>query len=100
MTRAECIWCGDPEGTTKNGLLWIHRRCFEEITDCCGDIKAAVEFAKGERPRVLANGDNQGHEAIEKYLICMQEFRQKYTNTVALIKKLQSNESHEKVKQP
>jgi len=91
MVRAECIWCGDPQGTTKNGLLWIHRKCFEEITDCCSDIKAAVEFAKGERPRVLANGDKQGYEAIEQFLVEMQAFRKKYACTVALIKKLQNN---------
>lgn len=95
MVRAECIWCGDPEGTTKSGLLWIHRKCFEEITDRNSDIEAAVEFAKGERPRVLANGDKQGHEAIERFLVEMQEFRQKYVNTVALIKKL-SNVSEKK----
>lgn len=91
MVRAECIWCGDPEGTTKNGLLWIHRKCFEEITDRNNDIEAAIEFAKGERPRVKANGDKQGHEALEKFLIEMQEFRQKYDSTVLLIKKLQNN---------
>lgn len=88
MTRAECIWCGYPEGTTKSGLLWIHRKCFEEITDCCGDIKVAIEFAKGERPRIKANGDREGYEALEKYLIEMQAFRQKFTRTVALIQKL------------
>jgi hypothetical protein len=88
MVRAECIWCGDPDGTTKHGLLWIHRTCFEEITDCCQDIKAVVEFAKGERPRILANGDKEGYEALEKYLIEMQAFRQRYDNVAALLKKL------------
>jgi hypothetical protein len=88
MVRAECIWCGDPTSTPKHGLLWIHRKCFEEITDCCGDIKAAMEFVRGERPRVLANGDKKGHEAIEKYLIEMQDFRQRWTHVEALIKKL------------
>jgi hypothetical protein len=95
MVRAECIWCGDPEGTTKHGLLWIHRHCFEEISDRNSDIKAAIEFAKGERPRVLANGDKQGYEAIEQFLVEMQVFRKKYAGTVALIKKLQNNPKEE-----
>lgn len=88
MVKAECIWCEDPVSTPKHGLLWIHRKCFQEITDCCCDIKVAIEFARGERPRIKANGDKEGYEALEKFLVEMQSFRAKWERAEALIKKL------------
>ncbi len=91
MPKAECWWCGDPQSIAKHGMIYLHQKCFDEITDANGDIEAAMEFARGERPRVLANGDKQGYEALEKYLVEMQSFRRRFENTKALIQKLGGN---------
>lgn len=86
--KAECWWCGDPEGIAKHGMIYLHPKCFNEITDMNDKIEYAVKYAKGEMPRVLANGDKQGYKSLEKFLIAIDDFSRRWENTEKLIKSL------------
>lgn len=86
--KAECWWCGDPEGIASHGMIYLHQKCFDKITDMNDKIEYAVKYAKGEMPRVLANGDKQGYASIEKFLVAMDDFHRRWENTTKLIASL------------
>lgn len=86
--KAECWWCGDPTGIAKHGMIYLHKDCFEEITDVAGNIEYCVKYANGELPKFKANGDREGYENFTKFLTAMLDFQRRWKNTEALIKKL------------
>ena len=94
--KAECWYCGCPSGIAKHGMIYLHQKCFEEITDMNDKIEFAVKYAKGEMPRVLANGNRQGYESFERFLVAMDDFQRRWKNTTELIKKLTSPVTAEK----
>jgi hypothetical protein len=89
--KAECWWCGDPTGIAKHGMIYLHQKCFDEITDNNDNIEYCVKYAKGELPKFKENGDREGYESFTKFLISVQDFQRRWKNTTELIKKLSSN---------
>ena len=96
--RAECFYCGNPTFIAKHGLIYLHKECFEEITDTQGQIEFCVKYVKGELPKFMANGDRIGYESFEKFLISMQDFQKRWKHTTKIIKMLckQSEELKQK----
>ena len=88
MTKAKCIWCEVPDSIAKHGMYYLHKECFEQITDMNDKIEFAVKYAKAEMPRVLASGNKQGYESFEKFLIGVDDFSRRWANTEKLIKEL------------
>jgi len=86
--KAECWWCGDPQGIAKHGMIYLHRKCFDAITDHNDDLEYCVKYAKGELPKFKANGDREGYESFKAFLISMHDFRRRWKNTENLIAKL------------
>jgi hypothetical protein len=90
--KAWCIWCEDgenyPKSFAKNNMLWIHEKCFNEITDMRSKIDGVREFMEGKRPYK----NRSDYETVEKFLSEMGSFAKRFDNSAALIKSLRLNE--------
>ncbi len=86
--KAKCWYCEVPDGIAKHGMIYLHPKCFDEITDMNDKIEFAIKYAKGEMPRVLASGNKQGYESFEKFLVGVDDFSRRWANTEKLIKSL------------
>lgn len=89
MPKVECYYCGDPTFIAKHGMIYLHVKCFEEITDMNSQIEYCIKYAKGELPKFRENGDRIGYESFRQFLISMQDFQRRWKNSSELIKKLQ-----------
>ena len=85
MTKAWCIWC-ETGSMPKHGYYWIHPECWEDIYAMASNIKGVDEFLKGERPRILANGDMVGYRTVEEFLVSMADFDRRSRNIMHLFK--------------
>jgi len=91
--KAWCIWCEDGEQQPKSGMVWIHAKCFQELMDIHRDIEEVKKYMKGEMPRIMASGDRQGYESVERFLIAMDDFRRRWANSMEYIAKILEREA-------
>ena len=82
-----CIWCETRTCKPPKGKFWIHEKCFFELDDVRNKIKTVEKYLKGELPRIKENGDMQGYESVEKFLVSMDDFNRRWTNLTKLIEK-------------
>jgi hypothetical protein len=86
--KAECWYCGNPQGIAKHGMIYLHQECFYEICDNNDNIEYCIKYAEGELPKYKENGDRIGYESFRNFLVSMQDFQKRWKNTTELIKKL------------
>ena len=85
MTKAWCIWC-EMGPMPPHGYYWIHPECFETMHDIGSNIEMVEKYMKGEMPRILANGNRQGYESVERFLVEMEDFNRRSRNILKLFK--------------
>lgn len=86
--KAYCIWCENSDSRGPRGLFYIHQECFFKISDMNDSIKYAMKYAKGELPKLKANGDQEGYDNFAKWLEAMGAFQQQWVGVVEKIKRL------------
>ena len=94
--KAQCWWCEDGSNFGPRGMVYLHLKCFEEITDICKEIEYATKYAKGEMPRVLKSGNKQGYKYIERFLVACEDFKQTWNKRMEIIKTLTQREAQKK----
>jgi hypothetical protein len=85
MTKAWCIWHETGE-LPKHGYYWICPECFFKITSTQMSIESVGEYLRGERPRIMKNGDKESRDTVEKFLVDIADFDRRSRNTWRLIK--------------
>ena len=80
-----CIWC-EMGSMPKDGYVWIHEECFERMHNIGSNIEMVEKYMRGEMPRILANGNRQGYESVERFLVEMEDFDRRSSNVRRLIK--------------
>jgi hypothetical protein len=81
--KAYCIWCEIGNCNTKNGYLWIHQRCADELMDISQDIKSIRKILEGIHPRNNIDEDNLN--TVKKFIDDMQDFRRRWDNSMKII---------------
>jgi len=97
--KAQCIWCEDSDSQGPRGLYYIHQKCFFEISDMNSSIEYAMKYAKGELPKIKANGDQEGYDNFAKWLQAMSTFQKQWAGVAEKIKKLSALENTAKAQE-
>ena len=93
-----CIWC-QMGSMPKDGYVWIHEECFEKMHSIGSNIEMVEKYMKCEMPRIKSNGDRQGYESIEKFLVAMDDFNRRSRNIMKLIKSVRQGTPLEPLEQ-
>jgi hypothetical protein len=93
MPKAQCWWCDTPTTNSmpKHGMIYLHKECFNEITDMNQSLESILQYMKGYRPK-----HEKDYPTIEVYIQEMKDFQRRWKNTQELIKKLSNPETVEK----
>ncbi len=83
-----CVWC-DGEADFGKDMMYIHKKCYFELTDVASEIEGIKEFIEGKRPN-----KNLPDDTIEKFLERMEDFRVKWSNSMKLIKEITEQKSN------
>ena len=85
MTKAWCIYCemGQMPG---HGYYWIHPECFERMEAIAEQVQTVNKYLKGELPKITAQGNKQGCDTVEQFLVDSYDFERRSRNVFKLIK--------------
>jgi len=92
--KAWCIWCEDgdryPPMYKRNGMVWIHEKCANQLMDINQDIKSIKEMLKGVHPRNKKEKDRL--KVVVDFIKDMEDFRKRWDNTIKMIKNCKENQ--------
>ena len=66
----------------KNGIVWIHEKCFFEITEMVSDIKKVKKILEGKLEKW------EHPDTVVSFLKRMDDFRRRWEGSMRLIGKL------------
>lgn len=88
--KAFCLWCECNQGSLpKNGYIWLHMKCAEEMMDIKGDLKSINEILQGIHPRNTIDEDRL--KTTYDFIKDMEQFRKQWEGSMKIIEELRNN---------